>query len=230
MGTNSAPFQAFLIASQTARSIAPGLVRWTAWMDPGVHTGFAMVTYARSPASEALFDDGMKRVGICGWHGVPGVVKRPDGEGLFDVCSAAILSIHTELLTDHEPQQVRTAIARVRQLGAVFTGSSMWNLPLGAADEYTLDPHLGAAGVGAETFINLRPERSAEYLSPVRIRSMFQYALEDEFGVDMQGQMPGDAKNTFSDIRTKKLGLYIPGPDHVRDALAHALLAIRKHG
>jgi len=245
MSTNSSDFKAFLIASdlinrfdRSSRVFGPLEVEihWTAWMDPGVHTGFAMVVYASIPGVETSdsatadrdvvekhYRDAMTRIGIAGWHAEAGL----PGQGTCDLVGSTVLAIHHELLTGDEVQQVRTAVGRIRQLGAIFAETTSWDMPF---DAYDNDPHLGLAGIGAESFINLRNERDAAYLSPVRVRSMFQYALDDEFGVIMDSQQPGDAKTSFSDIRMKAAGLYVPGPDHVRDALAHALLAIRRNG
>jgi len=240
--TAAASFQAFLTGAKIINGFdrssrvfgdLPVQLCWTSWMDPGVHTGFAMVLYATAGPSDARatdiaqhYDTTMKRIGVAGWPGgEPGAVQG----GLPDLCSAALLAVHTELLTGDENGQVRTAVSRVGRLGAVFAGSPFWDAsPPDDPSDGT--PHIGAAGIGAESFINLRSERDRDYLSPVRVRSAFGYALEEEYGVAMDSQQPGDAKSAFSDIRTKRAGIYIPGPDHVRDAFAHALLAIRRNG
>lgn len=215
----SASFQAFLTVTRIVRQYPYAPVRWTAWMDPGVHTGFAMVVYA-DPQHAAAFNESMAKSGIAGW---PAIGQGPGAPaaGIPDLCNAALLAVHTELLTDSETLQVRTAVGRIRRLGASF--------PSADGDDQLI-PGLGPALIGAESFINLRSERDRDYLSPVRVRSMFAYALEDEFGVQMDSQQPGDAKTAFSEIRMKRAGLYLPGPDHVRDALAHCLLAIRRNG
>ena len=207
-------------------------LRWTAWMDPGVHSGFAVVLYAADGSGDRAatiaehYDKVMRKIGICGWREELGAVQH----GVPDLCSAAILAVHTELLTDDEIQQARTAIGRIRKMGALFSGSTFWDVEPDPARTPDEEPGIGPAGIGAESFINLRSERDRDYLSPVRIRSMFAYGLEEEFGITMDSQQPGDAKHAFSDIRMKKAGLYVPGPDHVRDALAHSLLAIRRNG
>jgi hypothetical protein len=227
-----ANFQSFLTVSGLLNAIHRGWsvsdttgieLYWTAWCDPGVHTGFAIVLYANAVTIGAdkvhvKFDETMQKMHICGWPGS----GRPGAIGDPDMCNAALLSIHTELLTGDERQQVRTMVGRIRKMGNLFSGPG-WDATSG-------DPHIGAAGIGAESFVNLRNERDADYLSPVRVRSMLAYAIEDEFGVDLLGQQPGDAKSAFSDIRMKGQDMYLPGPDHIRDALAHSLLAIRKHG
>jgi hypothetical protein len=89
---------------------------------------------------------------------------------------------------------------------------------------------LGEAGVGCESFTNMRADRSRDYLSPVRVTAAFSYAVEDEFGIKLLGSNPGDMKSAFGPLVIKELGMWIEGPDHVRDALGHVLFAIRKWG
>ena len=207
-------------------------VHWTLWIDPGVHTGLAAVLYATPIGDETAIqlaerlDKTLRSINVAAsprGAGLPGdhVPGAPGATG------AVICGIWTELLFDDERAMTRTAISRVRALGKTFSGIRDWDTMTGEVpgDDH---PHIGAAGIGAERFVVLKPERDADYLSPERVRSMFSYALEDEFGIDMAGQMPGDAKNVFTDDRLRNMGLYQKGSDHPRDALRHALLAIRK--
>ena len=48
------------------------------------------------------------------------------------------------------------------------------------------------------------------------------------YGSEMAQQSPADAKNFCSDEKLKRLGWYVPGPDHARDALRHLVLAAVK--
>jgi hypothetical protein len=234
---STADFQAFLLLSQTLKSWSKvwgtgASLRWTLWIDPGTHTGLAAVLYAR-PAPGDTAEDLAPRlqaamikagIGQKARIGLPGPAEDPGAPGLTDT---VLIGIHTELLHTDERQMARVAVGRVRQLGKAFCGGP-WDTFLASPEDMVEGFGLGGAGVGAEMFFNLRAERSPEYLSPVRVRSMFAYALEDELGLDMKGQTSGDALNTFSDVRLKGVDLYIPGPDHERAALAHTLLAIRK--
>ena len=85
---------------------------------------------------------------------------------------------------------------------------------------------------GVERFTLLRIDRSEDFLSPVRIRSGISFAMS--VSKKMPGtfleQSPGDAMTTFTDARLRELGLFTPGPDHIRDATRHCLLHIRKVG
>lgn len=203
-------------------------LQWTLWLDPGTHTGLAAVLYATPREGANAIDLAEKlHVALERLHasqdgvraGLPGEVV-PGAPG---ATGAAIVGIWTELLYAEENQMVRQAISRVRTLGAALAGKRFWDVVFDPQG-----PRLGLAGVGAETFTVLKPQQDHEFLSPVRVRSAFSYALEDEFGIAMMGNSPGDAKRTFSDERLRRAGLYVSGPDHVRDALRHCLLSIRK--
>jgi hypothetical protein len=233
--SDDARFQAFLTLASYAHGMRPRpedadpVVNWTLWLDPGTHTGLAALLYV-NPAQSGVdattlaqrFQTVFEKIGF------------PDlpGGGAAGPLGVVLLGVFTEMLYDEETTMVRKAIARVRKLGMIWGGPGWDAFDTGdlvqGKFENVRTCGLGGAGVGAEMFFNLRSERSAEYLSPVRVRSMFQYALDDEFGIDMAGQTSNDALNTFSDTRMQAMGLYVPGPQHPRDALAHALLAVRK--
>lgn len=87
-------------------------------------------------------------------------------------------------------------------------------------------------GTGVERFTLLRIERSEAFLSPVRIRAGIEYGVSMSRVNDSEllQQSPGDAMTTFTDARLKALGMYTPGPDHIRDGTRHCLLHIRKIG
>lgn len=84
--------------------------------------------------------------------------------------------------------------------------------------------------IGAERFTVMRVERSAAYLSPVRIRA----AIEYQISISRSGpngilvQSPGDAMTAFTDDRLKALEMYTHGPDHIRDGTRHCLLHLRR--
>lgn len=68
-----------------------------------------------------------------------------------------------------------------------------------------------------------------EFLSPVRIGRRLEgmlMATEPQFAIGggLDWYMPA-RKAEFSDTRLEALGLYVPGPDHRRDATRHALIA-----
>jgi hypothetical protein len=69
-----------------------------------------------------------------------------------------------------------------------------------------------------------------ESLSPVRIAAMLQYArFKGELGdATITLQDRGIAKQCMTDDRLKRNGYYVPGSDHVRDAVRHALTALRR--
>lgn len=69
-----------------------------------------------------------------------------------------------------------------------------------------------------------------ESLSPVRIGAMCRYALyRGEFGdATLTFQNRQIAKDTMTDERLKRAGYWVPGPDHIRDAIKHAITALRR--
>lgn len=69
-----------------------------------------------------------------------------------------------------------------------------------------------------------------DVLSPVRIGAMLRYAaFRNELGDSrVFFQHRGQAKSTATDERLKAWGLYIRGSDHERDAMRHAITALRR--
>lgn len=67
-------------------------------------------------------------------------------------------------------------------------------------------------------------------LSPVRLTSGLLALLEDcdDVNVVVHLNSAADAKSIVTDRVLKKLGLYVPGQQHARDAARHAVLALRK--
>jgi hypothetical protein len=75
------------------------------------------------------------------------------------------------------------------------------------------------------------PQRDPDAYSPVRMVAMLQFceemtALMDDGKVTvMPRKMP---KETYTDARLRELGFYVAGPDHRRDAVRIALMALRR--
>jgi hypothetical protein len=90
--------------------------------------------------------------------------------------------------------------------------------------------------IGVETWIMQQMNQSQDFLSPVRLRAKIEYALykglrENDGQIrrrTIQGQSASEAKNAINDQRLKLMGMYTPGPDHVRDSTRHCVLWIRK--
>jgi hypothetical protein len=133
-----------------------------------------------------------------------------------------VLSFYSEFLGPDEHKTVRTAMSRVRGLGAIWAANPAWDV-----EEMAEDDH-GCGFVEAETFRVLRLDHDDDYVAPIRVRSAFSYALEDELGIEMKSNSPTDAKDSFGPLQLKRLGMWVSGPDHVRDALAHVLFQTRK--
>ena len=74
------------------------------------------------------------------------------------------------------------------------------------------------------------PTTSPEMLSPVRLAAKLDYAaFRGELGdckIVMQGRRM--AKDTATDHRLHKWGLWVEGSDDIRDAVRHAMTALRR--
>lgn len=94
------------------------------------------------------------------------------------------------------------------------------------------------AAIGIESF-NLR--QMAVELSPVSVTAKIEYGLwlmekweAEEEERDMgRGrlvfkQSPSFAKTTLTDIRQRDYGLWVPGPDHKRDAIKHCYTFLQR--
>lgn len=90
-----------------------------------------------------------------------------------------------------------------------------------------------------EDFILRSQYKDRSLLSPVRINAKFEFAfhrgVREADGVVRRRVFPpdrlqssSDAKNVITDARLKLWQMYLPGPDHPRDATRHALLWLRK--
>ena len=69
-----------------------------------------------------------------------------------------------------------------------------------------------------------------ETFSPVRINAQLQLLHYEKRMGDATLHFQGRAQafHTYTDERLKRLGLYVPGPDHIRSATKHALMALRR--
>lgn len=74
------------------------------------------------------------------------------------------------------------------------------------------------------------PTTNPEMLSPVRIAAKLKLLQRLKMMGDSRVVLQGrtDAKHIYSDDRLKLRGYYVEGPDHVRDAIRQALMALRR--
>jgi hypothetical protein len=80
-----------------------------------------------------------------------------------------------------------------------------------------------------ESFTPKKPITSSEYLSPVRIAARIQFCKDTSYTLaKLTYQTPSMAMKTATDERLKLGGLYVPGPDHIKDATRHAITFIRR--
>lgn len=90
--------------------------------------------------------------------------------------------------------------------------------------------------VGLESFTVRQINMSQDFLSSPRITSKVDWAcwrgIRDWDGEVRRRavwwQSPSEALTAVPDARLRALGLYTPGPDHIRDATRHAVLHLRK--
>lgn len=90
--------------------------------------------------------------------------------------------------------------------------------------------------IGVEDFVLGSALSDRSLLAPVRVTAKLEYALyrgvrEADGKVrrrTLPTQSPVDAKRTITDARLKMWDMYLPGPDHPRDATRHALLWLRR--
>jgi hypothetical protein len=95
-----------------------------------------------------------------------------------------------------------------------------------AADYH--DPFYTLA-IALESFSPRKPIRSEEYLSPVYVNSRIQFLVDtNRIKAPLFYQTPSIAMDTASDKRLKRWGLYVPGPDHIKDGTRHAITFIRR--
>lgn len=88
--------------------------------------------------------------------------------------------------------------------------------------------------IALEDFDARKPQHTSHdspYLSPVRVASKIQMAIELSMAgacCGLEWQMPSLAMDTAPDERLKRWGLYPPGRDHPKDATRHAITLIRR--
>lgn len=90
---------------------------------------------------------------------------------------------------------------------------------------YRIGPAVVGEGFSYETSV-----RGTDVLSPVRIMAMLVYAqhLGKMGDARVTYQDRGLAKSTATDQRLKAWGFWLPGEEHARDAMRHAITALRR--
>lgn len=93
-----------------------------------------------------------------------------------------------------------------------------------------VEAEYGLRAVAVEDFVLRKFTKARELLAPVRVTAMV-VALADEIGVGQDAvwsyPTPG-SKDVINDERLKRLGLWLSGAPHGRDALRHLVLALRR--
>lgn len=80
--------------------------------------------------------------------------------------------------------------------------------------------------LGCEGFSLGMLSRDVSLLEPVRFLAVLVDRLRGT-GVGVEVQMPGE-RSVITDARLRLWDLWVPGPDHPRDALKHALVFLRR--
>lgn len=94
-----------------------------------------------------------------------------------------------------------------------------------------LDYPNGPAVIGEAWDIDTRfKSTDQETLSPVRLGAMLMLLQHQKLLGDatLHFQPRSLAKSTATDTRLKRWGLYVPGSDHQRDAIRHAITGLRR--
>jgi len=77
-----------------------------------------------------------------------------------------------------------------------------------------------------ETFtINAETARKSPQPAPMYVIGVMKF-IARRAGVQIEGQSPGSAKTFMNNTQLKKVGLWVSGQDHARDAIRHLLLGI----
>lgn len=77
-----------------------------------------------------------------------------------------------------------------------------------------------------ETFtINAETARKSAQPVPIYVIGVMKHYAR-RGGVQIEGQSPGSAKTFMNNAQMKKIGLWVPGQDHARDAIRHLVLGI----
>jgi hypothetical protein len=117
-------------------------------------------------------------------------------------------------LTGPEPKQA----INIAELARTFQGLEYKTGPAILSEQWDQDP----------TFKSTDPEA----LSPARINAMlqllqYQGKLNDAT-LTFQSRSLAKGSKATTDERLKKLGMYVPGSAHIRDATRHALIGLRR--
>lgn len=98
-----------------------------------------------------------------------------------------------------------------------------------ARETQSLDYNIGPAIV-VEDFILSTHVRGEQVLSPVRVNAKIDYAIHLGRAGDSRLTIQNRqiAKTTATDDRLKAWGLYVRGEEHARDAMRHAVTALRR--
>lgn len=81
--------------------------------------------------------------------------------------------------------------------------------------------------IGCEGFTLMMNSKDPDLLEPVRFLAVLRDRLR-ETGVAVEVQQPGE-REVITDVRLRSWGLWVPGPDHPRDAQKHGLVFLRKY-
>jgi hypothetical protein len=82
--------------------------------------------------------------------------------------------------------------------------------------------------IAIEDFVLRQSTRDRELLSPVRLTARFRDRMR-EIPLALWLFSPSDSMNICNDQRLRSWGLYVAGPDHIKDATRGAVLASRKY-
>jgi hypothetical protein len=89
--------------------------------------------------------------------------------------------------------------------------------------------HPGPLAIAMESFLPKKPVIDESYLSPLAVIYRFELLIDTGWvKLPVFYQSPSMAMETAPDNRLKSWGLYIPGPDHVKDGTRHAITFIRR--
>lgn len=115
-------------------------------------------------------------------------------------------------VTGSEPEQVVSLCRLVRETQSLTYKRG----PAVVVEDFDVQPH--------------NPTTNLELLSPVRLAAMLAYAQFRGELADARLVLQGRrmAKDTATDHRLRAWGLWVEGSDHIRDAVRHAVTALRR--
>lgn len=85
--------------------------------------------------------------------------------------------------------------------------------------------HWPSARLVIEDFLLRKQGMQRDLLSPVRITSVLEYEVRPRYFIKQQ---PALAMTTITDDRQKAMGFWVPGQEHARDGLKHALTFLKR--